>query len=82
MCVSSFFFPVSVGFLNPALYQIYAQDPTIFNDITSGENNCPAAQSNPVRYYIHTTHSLQQHIHMMITSEYSTLYFMYMMIST
>lgn len=37
----------SLGFLNPALYQVYAQDPTIFNDITSGENNCPAAQSNP-----------------------------------
>jgi len=37
----------SLGFLNPALYQLAASDPSIFNDITSGWNNCPASQTVP-----------------------------------
>eukprot|EP00929_Paragymnodinium_shiwhaense_P004107 TRINITY_DN104833_c0_g1_i1.p1 TRINITY_DN104833_c0_g1~~TRINITY_DN104833_c0_g1_i1.p1 ORF type:complete len:569 (+),score=86.57 TRINITY_DN104833_c0_g1_i1:120-1826(+) len=35
----------SLGFLNPALYQF---DSSVFNDITSGENNCAAGNSAPV----------------------------------
>ena len=35
----------TLGFLNPALYS-FADD--VFHDITSGENNCCAAHSNPV----------------------------------
>lgn len=34
-----------LGFLNPALYAFPAD---VFHDITSGENNCAAAHSNPV----------------------------------
>jgi len=37
----------ALGFLNPALYQTYASNPAVFNDITSGTNNCPAAQGTP-----------------------------------
>lgn len=29
-----------LGFLNPLLYQAFAYDPTIFNDITVGDNKC------------------------------------------
>ena len=28
----------TLGFLNPLLYQMYSEDPTIFQDITSGNN--------------------------------------------
>jgi len=31
-----------LGFLNPALYNLAASNPSIFNDITVGENNCCA----------------------------------------
>jgi subtilase family serine protease len=31
----------TLGFINPLIYQAYASDPTIFNDITSGNNICP-----------------------------------------
>jgi len=37
----------TLGFLNPALYQIYASNPSVFNDITSGWSNCPASQTVP-----------------------------------
>jgi tripeptidyl-peptidase-1 len=37
----------SLGFLNPALYQLAASNPSIFNDITSGFTNCPASQTVP-----------------------------------
>lgn len=30
----------SLGFVVPLLYQAYASDPTIFNDITTGDNKC------------------------------------------
>eukprot|EP00026_Physarum_polycephalum_P005572 Phypoly_transcript_05607.p1 GENE.Phypoly_transcript_05607~~Phypoly_transcript_05607.p1 ORF type:complete len:579 (+),score=122.11 Phypoly_transcript_05607:130-1866(+) len=30
----------SLGFVTPLLYQAYASDPTIFNDITTGDNKC------------------------------------------
>jgi tripeptidyl-peptidase-1 len=33
-----------LGFLNPILYKV---DKTVYNDITSGENNCAAGQGNP-----------------------------------
>jgi tripeptidyl-peptidase-1 len=36
-----------LGFLNPALYKL-AATPGVFNDITSGENNCCAALSDPI----------------------------------
>jgi subtilase family serine protease len=29
-----------VGFLNPLLYKAHAEDPSIFNDITVGDNSC------------------------------------------
>jgi len=32
----------ALGFLNPALYQLGASNPDVFNDITVGENNCCA----------------------------------------
>lgn len=31
-----------VGFLNPVLYQLGKTNPSVFNDITVGENNCCA----------------------------------------
>lgn len=31
-----------LGFLNPVLYQIAQSNPAVFNDITSGRNNCAA----------------------------------------
>jgi len=34
-----------IGFLNPVLYKI---DKSVYNDITSGENQCCAGQGNPV----------------------------------
>jgi len=36
-----------VGFVNPALYQIYARTPGVFNDITNGINNCPVLSQQP-----------------------------------
>jgi tripeptidyl-peptidase-1 len=30
----------SLGFLNPMLYKMYSDDPTTFNDVTSGDNRC------------------------------------------
>lgn len=36
----------TLGFLNPALYKAAVDQPSIFNDVTSGENNC-AAGPNP-----------------------------------
>ena len=30
----------SLGFLSPLIYQMYAADPTIFQDITVGDNKC------------------------------------------
>jgi len=40
----------ALGFVNPSLYKLASSSvgKSIFNDITSGENNCCAAQSNPV----------------------------------
>lgn len=32
-----------IGFANPALYQMFASDPSAFNDITQGNNNCNRA---------------------------------------
>jgi tripeptidyl-peptidase I len=29
-----------LGFMNPLIYELFALDPTIFNDITSGDNRC------------------------------------------
>jgi len=29
-----------LGFLNPLLYQAFAADPTIYHDITVGDNKC------------------------------------------
>jgi len=29
-----------LGFLNPIIYQAFADDPTIFHDITIGDNKC------------------------------------------
>jgi len=39
----------TLGFLNPALYQIAASadGDKVFNDITSGWSNCPASQTVP-----------------------------------
>lgn len=37
----------SLGFVNPALYQLAASQPAIFNDIVQGENRCAAGASNP-----------------------------------
>jgi len=34
-----------IGLLNQVVYNL---DPSTFNDITSGENNCCAGNSNPV----------------------------------
>jgi len=33
----------SIGFVNPALYSLFESDPSIFNDITSGNNHCTSA---------------------------------------
>jgi len=30
----------TLGFLNPLIYQMYADDPTIFQDIVTGDNKC------------------------------------------
>jgi len=30
----------TIGFLAPALYALYAQNPAAFNDITTGNNKC------------------------------------------
>jgi len=38
----------AVGFITPNLYKLAANVKGIFNDITSGENNCCAAPSDPV----------------------------------
>jgi tripeptidyl-peptidase-1 len=37
-----------VGFLNPTLYQLHAQNSPVFNDITSGENNCCAGNPGQI----------------------------------
>jgi len=37
----------SLGFLNPALYQLAETHPDIFQDVTSGTNNCCAGQFQP-----------------------------------
>jgi tripeptidyl-peptidase-1 len=37
----------SLGFLNPTLYKLASTNKQAFRDVTSGENNCCAAQSNP-----------------------------------
>jgi len=37
----------SVGFVNPALYQLAASTPSVFHDITVGENNCCAGYPAP-----------------------------------
>jgi hypothetical protein len=31
-----------VGFMNPLLYQLFESDPSLFHDITSGNNKCTA----------------------------------------
>ena len=36
-----------VGFVNPALYQLSQEDPSIFHDITSGDNHCASKSSSP-----------------------------------
>lgn len=36
----------SVGFVNPALYQLYNSQPSIFHDVTSGNNRCSAISSS------------------------------------
>jgi len=33
----------SLGFINPTLYSLYKSDPSIFNDITVGNNRCTSA---------------------------------------
>jgi tripeptidyl-peptidase-1 len=38
----------SLGLVGPALYALAANTTGIFNDVTSGENNCCAADKNPV----------------------------------
>jgi len=43
------------GFLNQFLYQMYAADPTTFNDIVGGDNICPEGSCTPMcRGYIAT----------------------------
>jgi len=37
-----------LGFLNPALYQLAVSNPSVFNDITQGTNNCAAGQGNQI----------------------------------
>jgi hypothetical protein len=32
------------GFLNPLLYQLYARNPSVFNDVVSGNNNGTSVQ--------------------------------------
>lgn len=39
-----------LGFLNPVLYKV---DKSVYNDITSGENQCCAGQGNPVCCQVH-----------------------------
>ena len=36
----------TVGFLNPALYQVAANDATVFHDITLGDNSCTEGGCN------------------------------------
>ena len=38
----------SVGFVNPALYQLFVSHKEIFHDITDGRNNCCAAEEDPI----------------------------------
>lgn len=40
----------SLGFVVPLLYQAYASDPTIFNDITTGNNKCTESCCAKVGY--------------------------------
>ena len=37
-----------VGFVTPALYSLASSSPAVFHDIIGGENNCCAAETNPV----------------------------------
>ena len=38
----------ALGFVNPAIYSIYASNATVFNDVVEGENNCCAAVADPI----------------------------------
>jgi tripeptidyl-peptidase-1 len=46
----------TLGFVSPLLYQMHADDPTIFQDITVGDNKCTEDGCNPFCYgYLCTT---------------------------
>jgi hypothetical protein len=46
----------TLGFVSPLLYQMHADDPTIFQDITVGDNKCTEQGCNPFCYgYLCTT---------------------------
>lgn len=38
----------ALGFVNPALYSVFASTPSAFRDVTVGHNNCCAGNSNQV----------------------------------